>query len=491
MLENQTLGNKDLKLSIIEGLFATILLSSSISFIVPYALYLGANSIEIGFLTAFPALFAAWLQLFSIRILDFFKKRKTMVIFFCFLQALMFIPIIAIPFILKTNNVSWLIIFYTISLVLGALAGPIWQSWMKSIIPKKIIGSFFGFRNSIVGISSFAFLLIFGFSLKLFEINIGLVFFGIFLTGVIGRTIGTIIFFKISEPKENITFEKRTRFIGFIKNIRKNKFGYFILYGSLMSFGVSLTGSFVAYHFLENIGLKNDYFMYTVLISTAMIATIIGMNYWGKIINQFGSIKTLKATSIFVIIFPILYITIRAPLPLIFVQIFDGLLFSGFNLALATFVYDYSSQKKIIRFGAYQSVFFGTAIFCGAILSGFIQSIKFDFSIINNSFYLVCLISIIIRFVIYKTLFKKVKEVKQVEQIKTTKIVYSILTFEPLTRMVPKMVFFNNNIKNKVDTTIEKKIKLFNIMINNQSKKLNNKFKTKFYKKNKKNEKDN
>ncbi|MDD4251242.1 MAG: MFS transporter [Candidatus ainarchaeum sp.] len=483
MFDKQTLGLNDLKFSIMEGFFAVILLSASISFIIPYAIYLGATSLEIGFLTAFPALFAAWAQLFSIRILDVIKSRKKMVIIFCFLQILLFIPIMFIQFILNENQIFWVILFYTFSLVTGALAGPIWQSWMKSIVPNKIMGSFLGFRNSIVGVSTFAFLLIFGFSLKLFEAQIGIVFFGIFLSGVFGRFIGTLLFFKISEPKEKINFEKKIRFIGFVKNLKKNKFGYFILYGSLMSFGIALTGPFVGYHYLENLGLKNDYFIYTILISTAMIASIIGMTYWGKIINQFGSIKTLKATSRLVIFFPILYVIIRNPLPLLLVQFFDGLLFSGFNLALATFVYDYSSSKKIIRFGTYQAIFFGTAIFFGAIISGFLQTFQVNFFFISNSFYLICLISVIVRFIVFKKYFKKVTEVKQVDYIKTNKLVYSILTFEPVMKMIPKIVLFDDENK-KIKITIKKRIEYMNKIIDNQSNHLtnvliNNKIKTK------------
>jgi hypothetical protein len=128
MFENKTHGIKDLKLSIIEGVFAVILLSASISFIIPFALHLGANSIQIGFLTAFPAFFAAWLQLFSLKILNFFKKRKTMVIIFSFLQIIFFLPIVFIEFFLTSNQIFWLIIFYTLSLVLGSVSGPIWQS---------------------------------------------------------------------------------------------------------------------------------------------------------------------------------------------------------------------------------------------------------------------------------------------------------------------------------------------------------------------------
>ncbi len=479
MFEDNSNLSKDLKLFVLEGFFATILFSVAVSFIVPYAIFLGATSVEVGFLAAFPALLAAWFQLFSLKILERFKKRKELVIIFTILQALFFLPIAFIPFIFQTGQVFWLILFYTISLTVGSLANPIWQSWLKSNVPSDIFSSFFGFRNMIINISTFIFLLIFGFSLNLFNEQTSLVFLAIFLIATAGRLIASLIFIGITKPKDNIVFEKNIRFIGFVKNLNKNKFGYFILYISLMTFAISLSGPFVGYHFLENLGLKNDYFLYTILISTVIFAMAIGMNYWGKIINQFGSIKTLKATSLIIIFFPLFYILIRNPFALIFVQFFDGLVFSGYNLALAVFIFDYSNEKKLIRFSSYQAVFIGSAIFLGAIIGGFVQRIEFNYYLISNSFYLICLISVFARFLVYKLLFKKVSEVKEVEYIKTTKLIYSVLTFEPVMRSIPRIAVFESRI-NLVTVSLEHRILKIKELIEKSAKELG-KSKNNFY----------
>ena len=246
-----------------------------------------------------------------------------------------------------------------------------------------------------------------------------------------------------------------------------------------MTFAISLSGPFVGYHFLENLGLKNNYFLYTLLISTVIFAMAIGMNYWGKIINQFGSIKTLKATSLMVIFFPLFYILIRTPLPLLFVQFLDGLVFSGYNLALAMFIFDYSSEKKLIRFSSYQAVFLGTSVFLGAIIGGFIQRIEFNYYFINNSFYLICLISVFLRFLVYKFLFRKVSEVKKVEYVKTTKLIYSVLTFEPVMRTIPRIAVFYTSI-NLVHTSIEERILKLKELIDKSAKELS-KSKNNFY----------
>ena len=86
--------------------------------------------------------------------------------------------------------------------------------------------------------------------------------------------------------------------------------------------------------------------MYTLIISSTLAVTLISMPYWGKLIDRYGMIKVLKASSFLVALFPLLYILVRIPEGLIFVQFLDGLIFAGFNLALANFVYNVSTQEK-------------------------------------------------------------------------------------------------------------------------------------------------
>jgi hypothetical protein len=165
------------------------------------------------------------------------------------------------------------------------------------------------------------------------------------------------------------------------------------------------------------------------------------MPYWGKLIDRYGVRKILKATSYLAISFPILIILVRAPEWIILVEILNGVIFSGFNLALASFIYKFSGESRIMRYASYQAVFFGTSAFLGTIISGFIQSFEFSFWIINTSFYLVCLISIIVRFISYKSLINKIKEERAVEYIESKKIVQSILTFTPLRETVLSNTF--------------------------------------------------
>ena len=472
MFEKQTLGIKSLQISILEGFFAVVLLSAGISFIVPFAVFLGATPLEIGFLAAFPALFGSWSQLLAVKFLEKFKSRKWPIVIFIAIQALLFVPIAFIPFIFKEAQVSWLILFYTISIIFGYLGGPLWQSLMRSLTPPEIIGRYFGFRNYVVGISAFIFLIIFGFSLRLFSENLAFVFLGIFLLSAFGRLMSALLFTQTDEPDSPKRNQSEGSFTSFLFELLHTNFGKFVLFGALMSFGVALTGPFVSLHLLENIGLKNDYIMYTLIISAGMISTFISMPYWGKLIDRYGIVKVIKASSLMVAFFPLAYVFVRFPEGLILVQFLDGLIFAGFNLALASFIFGISNQDNIVRYASYQTVFFGTAIFFGAMFSGFIQSLGISFFWLSTSFYVVCVISFAYRFFIYKLFVGEISEFKQVEDIESRKIVFSILTFAPVTKTMGEMFIpFEGRIK-KVGISFGERLKHVGSLVENGSEKL-------------------
>jgi len=440
LLDQYTNSSRDLKLSIAEGSFNAVMVGAGLSFIVAFAVMLGANSIEVGLLSALPALLGAWAQLFSIKMLDLYKSRKNLIIMAVFLQAISWLPIMLIPFFMKENSVVWIIIFYTAGTVFGSIGAPAWQSWMKSLTPANIIGKYFGIRNSIVGAVALTTMLIAGFALGFFTEQALIVYVGIFLASMLGRLLSTYLFTKITDPgcgeDGNCLIDEKITFREFTKNLLKTNFGYFVLFGSLMTFGISLTGPFLSFYWLDYLGLKNNYFLFTIILASSSISALISMPYWGKLIDKYGIKKVLKATSYLAITFPILIILVRAPEWIILVELLNGVIFSGFNLALASFIYEFSGESRIMRYASYQAVFFGTAAFLGTILSGYIQNFEFSFWIINTSFFLICAISILVRLISYSALIDKIKEEKPVEYIGSKKIVFNILTFAPVRETV-------------------------------------------------------
>jgi len=430
VFEKYTEGSKNLNWGIVEGVFATILGGAGAAFIIPFAILLGATSIEIGFLVAFPALLSAWFQLFSVKLLESFRRRKKVVINLVILQSVCWIPFLLLALFFQQSSVLIMVLFYSLSVLFGNLSGPLWQSWMKSITPSKILGSYNGFRNSIVGFFSFVSLVIFGYLLGSFSDMAALIFVFIFGISIVTRLISAVLFFKINEPSYGFSEEKVVGFIEFVKKMRKNNFGYFILFGSMMTLSISFVGPFFAVYLLRI--LSFDYFSYTLIIAAFTISSLISMPYWGILIDKFGAIKVVTSTALIVAIYPICLIFVRSFEGLIILEFFKGVAFSGFSLSLANFIYNVSSQSKIIRFSVYQAVFFGTAAFIGLMLSGYLQSIQFSFFWISNSFYLACLVSVVLGIITILFFARKITDVRPVERVKSKEIVLSALTLLPI-----------------------------------------------------------
>jgi len=421
-----------LKLTIVEGMFTSLMTGGAATFIIPFALFLGATSQEIGFLVAFPALIAAFTQLGSLKILEVYKKRRTALTSMVLLQSISWLVIGLIPFFFKTDQVLALTIIYIVGQVIGSMGSPIWQSWMSSLVPREIIGEYFGIRNALTGIIVFVTMLLSGIALKFVEPSYTLyIFSAIFIISFFGRFIASIIFSKTQDP-ELIPEKDSTHFINFITQLRKDNFGYFVLFGSLMTFGIALIGPFFSVYLLEEIGLKNDYLTYTLIIAATTLSTLISMPYWGKIIDKYGPIKTIKVTGLLASLYPLLLIFVREPNGLIMIEVLSGIIFSGLNLCLASFIYESFKQEKIIKYAGYQAALFGIATFFGVTLSGWIQTFNPTIGILDNSFYVICVISIIVRLIVYATLVNKIKEVRETKQIKDRTLIIGVLTLEPI-----------------------------------------------------------
>jgi len=423
---------RPLQLSIMEGMFASIMSGGGVTFIVPFALFLGASNIEIGFLIAFPALFAAFAQLGSIKLLDFYKKRRQAIVAIVFFQAISWLLIALIPFIFVREQIFALIIIYTIGNIVASTAGPLWQSWMSSLTPREILGEYFGIRNALTGTIVFLVMLIGGLLLKYIEPSMTLyAFSAIFLFSFFGRFISSLLFTKIEDP-EFVPEKDSTHFITFVSQLRKDNFGYFVLFGALMTFAIAMVGPFLSVYLLENLGMKTDYLTYTLIICASAATTLISMPYWGKIIDKYGSIKTIKVTGLLASFYPILLILVRDPLGLFFIEALSGVIFSGFNLCLANFIYESFKQEKIMKYAGYQAALFGIATFIGTMLSGWIQTFPISFGILTNTFFVVCAIAVVFRFIIYTSLINKIKEVREIKEIKDKTLIISVLTFEPI-----------------------------------------------------------
>ncbi len=404
------------KISIQEGAIATVQSGFGDSYITPYAIALNASNAEIGFLASIPGLLGPISQWFSSRLIEK-SSRKKIVLFALLLQGLMWLPIILLSYLFYKGIFTGtlpvlLIVFFSVYIVFGNIAGPAWFSWMGDIVDEKNRGKYFSKRNRIAGIVSLLCMLIAAYSLDFFKRHsIVLVGFSIlFFLAMSARLISRLMFKKQYEPRIKLEKGYYFTFWQFLKKAPSNNFGKFAIFRSFMSFATSIAGPFFAVYMLRN--LNFSYITYVFVALSPTVFSLLIMPLWGKFSDKYGNYKTIKITSFLIPLLPLLWIVSGSPFYLFFVpEMISGIAWAGFNLASGNFIYDSVTPQKRGVCVAYYNLLHGMGVFLGASLGAIL--VKY---ISTSPIIWVFVISAIVRALVSFIGISKIKEVREVEK---------------------------------------------------------------------------
>ena len=183
---------KSLKYSIYDGAAFAVMDGMTASFLTPFAVALNASVNLIAALSYVPQLVGAFTQLFAAKVVELLKDRRRILVISSFIHALLWIPMLLIPY-LNPNQAYLLVIYVAIQTVFVQIMVPVGNSLMGDIIPKYERGRFFGFRNKVVGVTSFASALSAGFILNYFSLKNPFIGFAIlFAIAFLGRAVSGI-----------------------------------------------------------------------------------------------------------------------------------------------------------------------------------------------------------------------------------------------------------------------------------------------------------
>ena len=193
---------RTMKLSVKEGAFASMTVGFGETNITPFALALNASNFQVGLLSSLAGVLAPLSRIFGSKLLEKFR-RKRVIITAVSLQALMWIPILSLGILFwkgffQNNLIIFLILFYSLYAILGAIAGPSWFSLMGDLVPEKVRGRYFSKRNKITGTVALLATLVAAFFLDYFKTKgLALIAFSIlFFLACIFRLISAGLFSK-------------------------------------------------------------------------------------------------------------------------------------------------------------------------------------------------------------------------------------------------------------------------------------------------------
>ncbi len=220
--------------------------------------------------------------------------------------------IIAILFVLlfpgETSKAAFPFVL-VLSAVFSAL-GFGWSTLMADLVPESMRGKYFALRNALASVSGFVVILLAGYILKNYSdpAQLPAGFLIIYLIAFVANSIGAMFFlFQYDPPSTEVV----TGSVGedFKKIFADGNFLRFIGMSVFFTFVLSLTGPFYNVYILEY--LKMPYDTLSLCTALAVLVSILGLFFWGKISDIIGNRIVARITLMALMFQPVLWIFVR------------------------------------------------------------------------------------------------------------------------------------------------------------------------------------
>ncbi len=426
--------------SVRDGAAHAVTLGAGEMYLVPFAIFLGAGNLLVAMLASAPLLLGAVAQLISARALDQTKSRRGLSVVPAVLQGLWLLPIAALPWVAPERPALWLLALALGYHVCAGLVVPAWNSWIAELVPPWQRGAFFGRRNRVRTAVEFSCALAAGGLLALFR-GLSLEAFGfliIFVVAALARLASAREIHAMYEPPyQRPPASAAFTFRQFLYRSPRANFGRFTIYVALFLAATHVASPFFTPFMLRDLGF--GYAEFTLASVTFIAAQAVMMQAWGRVGDRFGNRRVLKITGFTLPILPILWV-FATDLPAVLVlQAVAGLLWGGFHLAVANFLFDTVTPEKRARCVAYYNTVTNAGLFVGASAGGLLATVLPDHAELESlglplisGLQLVFVASGLLRLLATLALLPLVREVRPVEPGGMRAVVMQIVGQTPL-----------------------------------------------------------
>ena len=311
-----------------------------------YALLLGANNFQIGFLAALPFLVQPT-QIFMIVLVERLKMRKALAFSSWTIAQAIWIPIALIPLIIEVPSplsVSALLGLIALRSLLAALYNANYNGWMRDLVPRDMLGSFFSRRLTLATVASIIFGLGASFFIDFWQTQNpsegGILGYSIaILAGAIFIGMASPVFMAlVPEPLMQAPAGKRPPILdNLTMPMRDRNFRQLMNFLFFRGFTANLAVPFFAVYMLNRIGLPLTAVIALTVVS--QIANILFLRVWGPMSDRLGSKIVLSVcTSLLLLVilgwtFTTLPDVHALTIPLLVIlHIFAGVAIAGINV---------------------------------------------------------------------------------------------------------------------------------------------------------------
>jgi MFS family permease len=342
------------------------------SYFAAFAVFLKATTAQIGVLASLPPLLASFMQLVSAWIGRRTGRRKRIIVFGALLQASMLIPLALLPLAFPALAVPLLILCTIVYFCGPNLGSPQWGSLMGDLVPPTRRGRFFALRTRLSSIASFSALILAGFVLQGFD-SLGFTYWGfatLFIAAACARLVSAWHLHQIYDPPGHVAALEAPWHADLWRGLRETGLLKFSAFHASMQFAVAIASPFFTLYMLRD--LEFSYLAFMGTTATSVFVQFLTLNRWGRLSDLFGNRLILITTGSVIPLLPSLWLVSTDYVYLLGVQAMSGLIWAGFSLSAANFVFDLTPPARRATLMAVHHVLSAGAIFAGALLGGYL-----------------------------------------------------------------------------------------------------------------------
>lgn len=428
---------RTLTLSIFDGVFFSVMVGAAETYFSPYAIALGASNLTLGLLLALPVLVGSLAQLFSVRLLSVVGSRRRLMALFAGLQALAFLPMIAVGLSQAPARGGVFLAIVCGYFAFQLVAAPAWISLMGDLVPERERGAYFARRSRFLQLATFLSMLAAGPVLTWFR-DRGETMHGfalVFVVSMASRLVSMGFLLAHHEPRCPTPLEEPP-WQAVARVLREPSHRRLIRYLSTMNFSVYLSAPFFTAYMLrmpERHGLGWPYATFTLVTAISVGSKYVFLPLWGKAADRFGSRKCLALSAWLVCALPLIWLfpPEHASMFLAVIiasQVWSGFAWAGHELCSFNFVLDTARAEERGSVVAAMNAINGVMLFAGASVGALLaEAVPAGW----NPFLVVFCLSSAARLATCVTLLPELKEVRVVEHISYRSLFFRIASLRP------------------------------------------------------------
>jgi len=399
-------------------------------------LYVGACAISVGasdtlvaLITTIPLFLGSCAQTITPRLIDRTGRRRRWYMIGSIGQALTWIPMIAAVFVGKAFGFWLLLGGFILYFMMLQFTIPAWLSVMGDLVAPERRGQYFGRRTAFGILLQFLAGVTGGLGLWIFQGH-GLERWGfatVFGAAFLARWTSIYFLSRMTEPPYTPRGDESFTLWMFLRRLPESNFAKFVVFVGCLTASAQFVGCLFPLYWLKTLHYPY-WWQYTACVNALIVVQIPALLFWGRIGDRYGNKRVLKVTAVAVAILPALWLLSTHVLLAVFLQMWSGFFWSGFNQSVQNFMLDAVTPPKRARCSAYLSLITNFGLLVGGV-SGAIAinlvPVEFGALHLRFPFWTLLIISFVLRSTTVMFFMPRFREVRDVPKIGVVEMLYT------------------------------------------------------------------